>query len=369
VSSLRVAFAGGGTGGHVVPGLHLLADARERGDLPLDLAWFTSGRAVEERVFAGARALLAGLAHERVVLPLERAGGGAPSRGALVLRAPRAVALARRALLRHRSEVLLGLGGFASAPAVIAARSLGIPVALLEVNAVPGAATRWLGPLASRVVCAFEGGASGARGVCTGPPLPPGLTRGPRGALPAARADLGFDPARPLLVVLGGSQGAAALNAFVRAHLARLLAGGVQVLHQVGPDRLAEAGAAGAGYRAVEYVEPAARALEAATVVLSRAGASTLCEIAALGVPAFVAPYPRAAGDHQTRNAQALGRGARIVRDHELGVWTADAITRLASESGAAERASMSAELARALPLDGARRIWHELAAIARAPR
>jgi UDP-N-acetylglucosamine--N-acetylmuramyl-(pentapeptide) pyrophosphoryl-undecaprenol N-acetylglucosamine transferase len=94
-----------------------------------------------------------------------------------------------------------------------------------------------------------------------------------------------------------------------------------------------------------------------------------LCELAALGVPAFVAPYPRAADDHQTRNAEALGRGVRIVRDHELGPWTADAITRLASDAGAAERAAMSGELARALPLDGARRIWHELGAIARAPR
>lgn len=369
VSTLRVAFVGGGTGGHVVPGLHLLEAARASGLRPADLVWLTSGRPVEERVFAGARDLLADLPHERVVLPLERRGGGAPSRAELVLRAPAAVIAARRALVAHRSEVLLGLGGFTSLPAVVAARGLGIPVVLLEVNAVPGAATRWLGRLAARTLHGFASGASRSPGnVHTGPPLPPEMARGAPGVarVRAARASLGFDPARPVLVVLGGSQGASALNGFVRANLARLHAGGVQVLHQTGPGKLAEAAAPVSAYRAVEYLDPVRTALEAATVVLCRAGASTLFEVAALRVPAFVAPYPRAADDHQTHNALELRDGVRVVRDAELGTWTADAITRLASDSGAAERAAMSAALAGVLRLDGAQRIWDELRAVAR---
>ncbi|MCY2960726.1 MAG: UDP-N-acetylglucosamine--N-acetylmuramyl-(pentapeptide) pyrophosphoryl-undecaprenol N-acetylglucosamine transferase [Planctomycetota bacterium] len=368
-SSLRVAFVGGGTGGHVVPGLHLLAAARATGRSPADLVWFTSGRPVEERVFGGAAALLADLSHERVVLPLERAGGGAPSRAQLVLRAPAAVVAARRALVAHKSHVLLGLGGFTSLPAVVAARGLGIPVALLEVNAVPGAATRWLGRISSRTLHGFASSASRSpRNVHTGPPLPPEMTRGAPDAtrVRAARASLGFDPDRPVLLVLGGSQGASALNGFVRANLSRLHAGGVQVLHQTGPGKLAEAAVPVEAYRAVEYLDPVRTALEAATVVLCRAGASTLCEVAALRIPAFVAPYPRAADDHQTRNALELGTGVRVVNDMELGAWTADAITRLASESGARDRSEMSAALERALPLDGAQRIWDELHAVAR---
>ncbi len=368
--SLRVAFVGGGTGGHVVPGLHLLAAARANGERLADLVWFTSGRPVEERVFAGAGAHFEGLRHERVVLPLERPGGGAPSRAQLVLRSPAAVLAARRALVAHRSEVLLGLGGFTSLPAVVAARGLGIPVVLLEVNAIPGAATRWLGRLAFRTLHGFASSArNAAHDVHTGPPLPPELTRGApdRERVRAARAALGLDPGRPVLLVLGGSQGASALNAFVRANVARLHAGGVQILHQTGPGKLGEAALHVEAYRAVEYLDPVRTALEAATVVLCRAGASTLFEVAALRIPAFVAPYPRAADDHQTRNALELGSGVRIVRDTEFGAWTADAITRLASESGARERAAMSDALSRALPLDGAQRIWNELRAVVRA--
>lgn len=370
VRTLRVAFVGGGTGGHVVPGLHLLGDAAARDARPKDLLWFTSGRPVEERVFAGSSALLATVPHQRVALPLEARGGGAPSRTALALRAPAAVVAARRALVAHRSEVVLGLGGFTSLPVVVAALGLGIPTALLEVNAVSGAATRWLGRISQRTFHAFAASATNpARDVWTGPPLPPEMTSGAphHDVVRRARASLGFDPDRPVLVVLGGSQGASALNAFVRANISRLHAGGVQVLHQTGPGKQGESAPPVEAYRAVEYLDPVRTALESATVVLCRGGASTLCEIAALRIPTFVAPYPRAAKDHQTKNALELGRGVRLVRDHELGAWTADAITRLASDESRGERDAMSAELARALPLDGARRIWHELGEMASA--
>ncbi|MBK7643639.1 MAG: UDP-N-acetylglucosamine--N-acetylmuramyl-(pentapeptide) pyrophosphoryl-undecaprenol N-acetylglucosamine transferase [Planctomycetes bacterium] len=128
-----------------------------------------------------------------------------------------------------------------------------------------------------------------------------------------ARAELGFDPDRPLLVVLGGSQGAAGLNRFVQRHAAQIAGGGVQLLHQTGPGRAAEGAPELPGCRTVEYIDPMHTALCAATLALSRGGASTLAEIAALRLPALVVPYPHHADRHQERNARVLGEGLRLV--------------------------------------------------------
>ena len=134
---MRLALAGGGTGGHVHPGLHLLADPVVSDGLA-DVLWFQSGRSVEDRAFENA-ALAVEVA--RVTLKLEKEGGGAPSLRGLAFKTGPAVKVARRALRAHGSDVLLGLGGFTSLPAVLAARSLGVPVALFEINALPGKAT------------------------------------------------------------------------------------------------------------------------------------------------------------------------------------------------------------------------------------
>jgi UDP-N-acetylglucosamine:LPS N-acetylglucosamine transferase len=376
--ALRLAIAGGGTGGHVVPGLHLLAAVRAAGGADArpwaDLVWFTSGRSVEERVLVRLEELAGLTAVERVPLPLEPEGGGAPSRTALVLRTPRAVTRARRALVRHAPDVLLGLGGFTALPAVLAARSLGIPVALLEINARPGAATRWLARFAERIFHAWPATArGGARDVLTGPPLGPEFTAGPpsRETAAAHRAALGFQPGRPLLVVLGGSQGARALNQFVRTHAPAFVANGVQVLHQTGPGRAAEGLPAFGGYRAVEYVDPAWRALVAATVVLCRGGASTLAELAALRRPAVVVPYPHHVDQHQLRNAEALGAGARIVDEARLGVALRQELVELCGPTAEDQRERMGEALADAVPLDAGLRIRRELEELVaeRAPR
>jgi UDP-N-acetylglucosamine:LPS N-acetylglucosamine transferase len=372
---LRLALAGGGTGGHIVPGLHLLGHVAERGatlETPLaDLVWLTSGRPVEQRVLAS---LPAGIACDRVALPLEPEGGGAPSRSALVLRTPLAVARARRALVRHRSEVLLGLGGFTALPAVIAARSLGVPVALIEINAITGSATRWLGRFAARVFHAWrstlrEGEGSVDRWI--GPPLAPEFALAACGGIDpaAARAALGFDAARPLLVVLGGSQGAGALNRFVREHAPALVASGIQILHQTGPDKLGEACEPFSGYRSAGYLSDVARALAAATVVLCRGGASTLAEVAATRRPALVVPYPHHADRHQERNAAELGQGAIVILESQLGLATRETLIELCGTAGSGRRERMSAALAEVVPSDSAARLWAELVLLARSRR
>ena len=366
----RWAFAGGGTGGHIVPGLHLLAHLDARGVELEDLVWFTSGRAVEERVFeeGTAEGPRPGLA--RVPLPLEPQGGGAPSLARLAARLAPTAWRARRALLAHRSEVVLGLGGFTSAPAILAARSLGLPAFLLEINAVAGRATRLLAPLCRRVFHGFEASvpAGSARHVHTGPPLDPRLA--PRSADPAAlRAarervaalhGAGADPERPLLVVLGGSQGALGLNAFLASHDRELAAAGVEVVHQVGPGRLGEAAPQRPGYVAVEYAADVPALLQAATLVLCRGGASTLAEVAAVGVPAWVVPYPHHPDQHQEHNARAIG-GLFVVLERDLDQRCASELVRWLGPEGRAEREGLARALLAARLGEGAQRILAEL--------
>lgn len=367
---LRIALAGGGTGGHIAPGLHLV-ESTAPGELA-DLLWFTSGRAVEERVLARLERLSGAPPHERVRLDLEPAGGGAPSLARLALRSAPNVARARAALRRHRSEVLLALGGFTALPAVLAARSLGLPVALLELNAKSGRATRVLAPLAARVFHAWgaslPGGRESERHRRSGAPLPPALTALERQLEgdPRARAALGFAPDRALLVVLGGSQGAASLNAFVARELGSLVASGIQVLHQTGPGRALEGVAGHPAYRALEYVDDVPSALRAATLALARGGASTLAELAAARLPAIVVPYPHHPDRHQEHNARELGAGVRVVADSALDAALARELARLASPAGAAERAAMSAALAPVARPRAAAEILRELALLAR---
>lgn len=364
---MRLALAGGGTGGHVVPGLHLLEHLRARGTTPQDVLWFSAGRAVEERVLARVSERAGAVPIERVALALE--ARGAPSWVELALRTAPETRRARAALERHASEVLLALGGYTALPAVLAARTLGIPVVLLELNSVAGKATRALAGVAERVVHAWPGSLprAGERHRCFGPPLAPAfLAEAPGEAgSAAARARLGFRPDAPLLLVLGGSQGAAALNRFLAAQAHALTGAGLQVLHQTGPGRLAEGATGIPGYRALEYLDDVAGALDAATLVLCRGGASTLAEVAARARPALVVPYPHHRDRHQEQNALALGAGVRIVPEERLDSALVASLARLAGAEGARERAAMSRALAQSIPRDGVARLADELLLVA----
>jgi UDP-N-acetylglucosamine--N-acetylmuramyl-(pentapeptide) pyrophosphoryl-undecaprenol N-acetylglucosamine transferase len=263
--------------------------------------------------------------------------------------------------------VLLGLGGFTTLPAALAARSLGIPIVLLEINAAPGQATRVLARLASRVLHAWRGtlpaGGEDERHRVTGAPVAPAVlaARHEERDERAARLALGMDPERPLLLVLGGSQGAGSLNTFVREHAAGWISAGLQVLHQCGPGRRAELGPERAGLRVEEYLAPISSALRAARLVLCRGGASTLAELAAAHVPAWVAPYPHHPDRHQERNALELGAGVRIVQDEELDEERAAELAELLGPSGQTRRAEMRAALKALAPADAALQILREL--------
>lgn len=224
---------------------------------------------------------------------------------------------ARRVLLRVEPDVVVGVGGYPSAPFVLAAQSLGIPTLIHEANSLPGLANRFLGRRAS-VVCLGDGGAAsyfpGGRSVVTGNPVRPGLAAVPAAA---ARARLGLRAEGKTLLVTGGSLGSPALNRWMRAAGPRLAQAGVQVVWQCG--RAHSAALAGATPAPVAFLDDMAAAYGAADLVVASAGALTLAELAGLGKPAVLVPSPDVTEDHQAQNARALAaRGVPVCGPDEV---------------------------------------------------
>jgi UDP-N-acetylglucosamine--N-acetylmuramyl-(pentapeptide) pyrophosphoryl-undecaprenol N-acetylglucosamine transferase len=340
---MRLLVAGGGTGGHLFPGL-AVAEAlllREPGAAVLFVG---TVRGIEARVVPKA-----GLPVEFIeVGTLKGQGAGGALRTALGL--PLAVLQAARIVRRFRPDVVLGVGGYASGPVLAAARLLGCRTAIMEQNAVPGLTNRWLGRVVDRVFTAFEPapGASpfpARKVVRTGNPI-----RGAFRALPSRPA---AHDRRLHLLVFGGSAGARRINEAMVAALPGLAAwhGRLAILHQTGegPQADVEAGyrAAGWGTEAAEvraFIDDMAAAYAWADLVVCRAGAGTVAELTAVGRPALLVPYPFAADDHQEANARALVEaGAAVrVRDEELsGDRLAAEIAALAADP--ARRATMAA--------------------------
>ncbi len=366
---LRLALAGGGTGGHVVPGTHLLRHLKGSGGLD-SLLWFGAGRTAERRALDGVEAHLdAEVSFTKVDLPLESPAGGAPRLRDLAIRFAPATRKARAALLADKTEVVCGLGGFTCLPVVLAARSLRLPTALLEINAVKGKATRWLSPLCERVLHAWPSTMPPAERLdpdagkhrVIGPPLGPAFTAPPLAeqARRAAVEALGFDSDRLLVLVLGGSQGAQALNSLMRERHAEFEERGCAVLHQVGPGRLEEGGQASRHYYAREYVDDVAGTLRAASLVICRGGASTLAEVAAAGTPAVVVPYPHHRDGHQRANAEALGNGVVLVEESRGQTAILNAALDLLGQESELERRGQT--LRDAIPKTGASRLFKEL--------
>ncbi len=303
---MRIALAGGGTGGHLFPGLALAEQAREAGD---EIVFFGSTGGIEARLVPQA-------GFELVAAPLSGLRGASPAAKArAALGMARAAWRARRELVRRSIDVVVGLGGYASVPAAVAALASRRPLVLLEQNVEPGWATKTLARAAAVVCTSFEETARylpGARVVCTGNPV--------RRAVVEARAQ-----ERRVLLVLGGSRGAQSLNRAVVAALGELAAAGdlPPVIHQAGERWREEVAGAyrACGLTGVEvhgFIADVAQALARARLVVCRAGATTLAELMATGTAAVLVPYPHAAA-HQRANAErvAAAGGAIVVADDE----------------------------------------------------
>ncbi len=310
----RVVFAGGGTGGHLTPGVQVARALAERAGDDGRFLFLRGKRRVEALVLSDAPG-------ETRPLPGLRAPVGIGGRLAFVAKLPAMFARSIWILQRFKADTVIGLGGYGAVPAVLAGRALGCRVVLLEQNVKPGLANRLLGPLAHHVCCAHEATAAAFRaGVRTGNPVR-AIERTDAGREAACRR-FGFDPDRITLLVVGGSQGAQGLNTLVCDNLGALtpLADRLQVLHIAGErdrERVAE------GYRRfglcarVEaFVTDMELAYRVADAALCRAGGTTIAELAVAGLPAVLVPYPHHRDRHQYENARAFAdAGAGFVLD------------------------------------------------------
>lgn len=294
----------GGTGGHIFPALAVAEVLRERG---WRVVWLGNAEAMESR-------LVPPRGFEFVSLGFGALRGKGMGRK-LKLPFSLAVAIARalRLLGEVRPGVVLGMGGYVSFPGAVAARLRGIPLVVHEQNAVAGLANRVLARLADAVLTGFPGTLPGGRWV--GNPVRREFTTVPP---PEVRFAGRQGPLR--LLVVGGSLGAKALNEVVPAALARLApAERPVVTHQSGSAHFAALEQAYAHHgvegRLLPFIEDMGAALAEADLVVSRAGAMTVAELAAVGVGAILVPFPHAVDDHQTANARFLveGGAARLL--------------------------------------------------------
>jgi UDP-N-acetylglucosamine--N-acetylmuramyl-(pentapeptide) pyrophosphoryl-undecaprenol N-acetylglucosamine transferase len=359
--SRTVMVMAGGTGGHVFPALAIAGELRAA----REIVWLGTEKGIEARLVPAA-----GYPVEWIEVEGLRGKGigrwlGAP------LRLLRAVAQARSALRRRRPGVVLGLGGFASGPGGVAAWLAGTPLVIHEQNAVAGLTNRWLSCFASRIAEGFPGSFPAGRGaIYVGNPVRPEIA-----ALPPPRQRFEARSGALQLFVFGGSQGASSINRLVPAAIALLPESRrPKVLHQTGARDLesTEAAYRAAGVQADvrAFVEDMAGAYAEADLVVSRAGALTVAELAAAGVGAILIPFPAAVDDHQTRNAEWLGRVSAAQVVSETGLTAPELANRLATLLGnGRSRLLAMAEAARAQAKPDAARRMAELCLLAEGRR
>ncbi len=297
----HVAIACGGTGGHLFPGLAVAEQLRARG---CSVRVLISPKEVDQQAVKSAVGV------EVVTLPAVALQRG--RRLAFVRGFFQSWCAARKLFRARRPDAVLAMGGFTAAPPVLAARSLRVKTFLHESNTIPGRANRWLARLVDQAFVGFsetEGRLAARQVSVTGTPVRPEIQ--PRDAA-ACRAALGLDPARPVLLIMGGSQGASGVNDLVLGALPMLARHALQwqCLHLAGPHDVEKVKRAYAKHELKAVVHPFFAqmdlALGAASACVSRAGASSLAELAAMRLPSLLVPFPTAADNHQWHNARAF---------------------------------------------------------------
>lgn len=344
-----VAIACGGTGGHLFPGLAVAEQLKAAGS---DVTLLISPKEVDQQGVRNARGM------EIVTLPAVALQRG--SRLAFVRGFIQSWLASRKYFRTHRPQAVLAMGGFTSAPPVLAGRRIGAKTFLHESNTIPGRANRWLARWVDQAFVGFPEAAARLHAretTVTGTPVRPEFRVRDAGA---CRAALGLSPTRPVVLVMGGSQGAAGINELVLSALSQLdaTARRWQWIHLAGTNEVEKVRAAYAAQKLDALVHPFVlemdQVLGAATAVVSRSGASSLAEFAAMRLPAVLVPFPHAADDHQLHNAQAFAKtGAAFLLEQKtatagrllslLGELVENPVAREKMQSALLERQSPGA--------------------------
>ena len=319
---MRAILAGGGTGGHVIPAIAIAQELQRRYNA--ECLFIGTARGLENRLVPNAG------------YPLKLVQVGALNRVNLTTRLktlfdlPRSIFTAAGIINEFHPEVVIGVGGYASGPAMLAAILKHVPRVAFEPNVVPGFANRVVAHFVSAAAVHFKETADYFRNPSvTGVPVRPAFFQIPRRQ---------YDPTSPTLLVFGGSQGARAINQAMVQSLPKLKQRlpGLHIIHQTGERDYenVQAAYAQAGVTAEvqKFIDDMPAFFARADLVLCRSGASTVAEIAAAGKPAVFVPFPLAADDHQRRNAEALERegAAVVVEETKLDeVWLVDTISAL----------------------------------------
>lgn len=358
MSSLCVVFAGGGTGGHLFPGIAIAEALR-------------AARADARISFVGSRRKLEATVVPKLGYPFDPIWIAGLRRSVsletLALPFKLLVSLLQsHAILRRRKpDVVVGTGGYVSGPLVYQAARGGYPTLIHEQNEYPGITTRTLARWADEVHVTYESSRAhlpaGKAVFVSGNPVRPSLVRGDAGD---ARRSFGLEPERATVLCFGGSLGASSLNAALRAAIPRAMDAGVQILWQTGAREYDTLRGAVNGFEhrvaLRPFIEEMHLAYSAATLVVCRAGATSIAEITTLGLPSVLVPYPHAAADHQRRNARALAAAgaAVLLEDADLDRFAetvlplladAQALDRLARNAATAGRPNAARDIAGAV--------------------
>ena len=350
---MRAILAGGGTGGHVIPAIAIAQELKKH--YGAEVLFIGTERGLEGRLVPAAG------------FPLRFVKVGALNRVSLGTRLktmidlPRAIFTARGMLSEFQPDVVIGVGGYASGPAMLAAILNRMPTLAFEPNLVPGFANKVIARFVSAAAVHFQQTAEYFRNpVVTGVPVRPAffeIRRKP------------YVQASPTLLVFGGSQGARAINQAMTRALPQLRkrVPGLQVIHQTGQrdyeDTMAAYARAAVPAEVDKFIDDMPAFFARADLVVCRSGASTVAEIAAAGKPAVFVPFPRAADDHQRRNAEAMeqAQAAVVVEETRLDeVWLVDTLAALLEDPARLGRMSQAA---RALARPNAAKEIAELAA------
>ena len=320
---MRAILAGGGTGGHVIPALAIANQLKKT--YGAEILFIGTARGIENRLVPAAG------------YPLQLVRVGALKNVSLMTRLktsfdlPRALWDAGRMINDFSPDIVIGVGGYASGPAMLSAVLKHIPTLAFEPNVVPGFANRMVAKFVSGAAVHFEETAKYFRHAeVTGVPVRQAFFE-----IPPKRCGV------PTLLVFGGSQGAHAINEAIFRCLPVLKreAPGIHIIHQTGErdynDALSAYQAQHESAEVFKFIEDMPAAFARSDLVVCRSGASTVAEIAAAGKPAVFVPFPRAADDHQRVNAEALARhgAAVVVEESKLeGVWLAETIAVLVQD-------------------------------------